>query len=193
MKDTRRASASIIFIALFLLFSEDSEAFPAAGVPRRGTTTTITTTTQLYNTGGWGIGPQRELTPEEFAKGGRGGRSRSSNFEGYQLRDRGEFMRQVAQDRQELERSELEELLGVARQAGIAVKDPKERLNKFELDDVVDDDDDDLDLSVQWEDDNDVEVKDSTASSSPARSKGKSTDADSITRLDEDTGASGVW
>jgi hypothetical protein len=41
----------------------------------------------------------------------------------------------------------LEELLGVARIAGINFKDPSKRLNKFEKD-LLDNDDDDLDLSV---------------------------------------------
>ena len=135
--------------------------------------TTTTTTTRLYATGGWGIGPQRELTPEEFSKGGD-----RRAFEGYQLRDRGEFMRQVARDKQDLERGELDELLAVARQAGIQVKDPNERLNKFALEN----DDDDLDLSVPLEDD---KQEDRQVSNSKME--------DSITRMDEDTGALGVW
>jgi len=62
------------------------------------------------------------------------------------MRDRGEFMRQVKQDSQELKKSELDELLGVAKIAGVKVKDPSERLNKFEGELI--DEDDDLDLSV---------------------------------------------
>jgi len=41
----------------------------------------------------------------------------------------------------------MDELMGVAKMAGIKVKDPKERLNKFDQDLLVDEDDD-LDLSV---------------------------------------------
>lgn len=125
-------------------------------------------TTKLQQTGGWGIGPQRELTPEEFGRGER------RAFEGYNLRDRGEFMRQVARDKDDLVNSELDELLGVAVSAGIKVKDPSERLGKFDL---GDDNEENLDVSVQWDEDSD---------------ESRSND-DSVTRFDEDTGASGVW
>jgi hypothetical protein len=89
---------------------------------------------------GWGIGGQRELTPEEFARGDR------SYFEGYQTKQQGDFINQIWQEKEDLKRSELEELLGVAKIAGINFKDPSKRLNKFEAD--VMKDDDDLDLSV---------------------------------------------
>jgi len=167
-----RQSPSAAAATVLALLASSAHAFVAP------TTTTSnagsSSTTQLFNTGGWGIGPQRNLTPEEFAKGGD-----RRAFEGYKLRDRGEFMRQVAKDKQDLERGEIDELLAVAQQAGIKVKDPAERLNKFELEGDDDDDDDELDLSVQWDDSDDVSSSDRTN--------------DSITRLDEDTGASGVW
>jgi len=158
-------------------FAADGAVIPPhdsiGGTSPRSSSSSIT---RLYNTGGWGIGPQRELTPEEFAKGGD-----RRAFEGYKLRDRGEFMRQVAQDKQDLQKGELDELLAVAQQAGIKVRDPAERLNKFQLED--DDEEEDLDLSVQWD-----EVAEEEA---PAAKR--TNDSDSITRLDEDTGASGVW
>ena len=91
-------------------------------------------------TGGWGIGGSRELIPEEFAKGDR------RAFEGYNLQDRGEFMRQLNQDKEALKNDEMAELLGVAKIAGLNVKNPKDRLNKF--DDELMDDDDDLDVST---------------------------------------------
>ena len=103
------------------------------------------------------------------------------------MKQQGEFMRQIAQDREQFRHSELDELLGVARQAGIQVKDPSERLNKFQLDD----DDDDLDLSVQFEDDDDEES--SNREADDASSVQRRNNNDSITRMDEDTGASGVW
>jgi hypothetical protein len=65
-----------------------------------------------------------------------------------------------------MQKDEMEELLGVAKMAGINVKPS----SKFEEDLL---DDEDLDVSVQWED-GDV-------------------DGESITRMDEDTGAPGVW
>lgn len=83
-------------------------------------------------------------------------------------------MRKVKEDKEAMKKGEFDELLAVAQLAGIDVKDPKERLNKFEED--LFDDDDDLDLSVDWEDSDPFERKD-----------------DSITRLDADTGPSGVW
>ena len=91
---------------------------------------------------GWGIGGQRELTPEEFARGDR------SYFEGYKPQQQGDFLNSIREDQDMLEKSQMEELLGVAKAAGITVKDPSKRLNKFEADVFAQDDDDDLDLSV---------------------------------------------
>ena len=137
----------------------------------------------LFNTGGWGIGPQRELTPEEFATGGA---QNKKYFEGYQIRNRGEFMRQVASDKEQMKRGEIDELLGVAAAAGIKIKDPKERLNKFDPS-FIEEDEEDLDVSVQWDEEETRKRKvDRTTSKVP-------NNGDSITRLDEDTGALGVW
>jgi hypothetical protein len=131
---------------------------------------------QADGTGGWGIGNSREMVPEEFSKGDR------RAFEGYKLRDRGEFMRQVRKDKDEMVKGEVDELLGVAKLAGLTVKDPSERLNKFG-DDILllEADDDDLDVSVSWGD------------GEPEPSAMKRGVDDSITRLDEDTGTLGVW
>jgi hypothetical protein len=93
-------------------------------------------------TGGWGIGQSRDMKPEEFAK--RGDRKA---FEGYKLTDRGEFMRQVKDAKENMRNEEIDELLGVAKMAGIQMK--SQRLNKFEPDLLLEEvDDDDLDLSV---------------------------------------------
>ena len=92
-------------------------------------------------TGGWGIGGQRTITPEEFAKGDR------RYFESYKMSEQSDFMIQIDQDKEDMEKSQLEELLGVAKIAGLKVKDPKGRLNKFDLD-ILQGDDDDLDLTV---------------------------------------------
>ena len=156
----------------------------------------------LYTTGGWGIGPQRELTPEEFATGGQ--LQNKKYFEGYQIRNRGEFMRQVAQDKQEMIRGELDELLGVAAAAGLKVKNPQERLNKFDPSLLNDNDEEEgLDVSVQWDDENEndrnVQVINDTSKSInnagviDAVTDVTVADSESITRLDEDTGSLGVW
>jgi hypothetical protein len=93
-------------------------------------------------TGGWGIGQSRDMKPEEFAK--RGDRKA---FEGYKLTDRGEFMRQVKDAKENMRNEEIDELLGVAKMAGIQMK--SQRLNKFEPDLLLEEDNvDDLDLSV---------------------------------------------
>jgi hypothetical protein len=119
--------------------------------------------TRLYSAvGGWGIGQSRELTDGEKAKGER------RAFDGYELRDRGDFLQSIKEERAQMQRDEMEELLGVARMAGIDVK-PSSKFG----DDLMDDDED-LDLSVPDEDDG-------------------MDDAESITRMDEDTGAPGVW
>lgn len=93
-------------------------------------------------TGGWGIGNSREISPEEYAKGDR------RAFEGYQLSDRSDFMKQVEKDTRSMKEDELAELLGVANIAGINVKDPSTRLNKFGKEILKDDENDDLDLSI---------------------------------------------
>jgi hypothetical protein len=143
--------------------------------------------TTLYTTGGWGIGPQRELTPEEFATGGQ--LQNKKYFEGYQIRNRGEFMRQVAMDKEAMIRGEIDELLGVAAAAGLKVKNPKERLNKFDPSIIMEDEDEEsLDVSVQWDDVNSNNSNDAVISTSQDVDKSVS-----ITRLDEDTGSLGVW
>ena len=104
-----------------------------------------------------------ELTDGEKAKGER------RAFDGYELRDRGDFLQSIKEERAQMQKDEMDELLGVAKMAGIDVKPS----SKFE-DDLMDDGDY-LDLSVPDEDD------------------GSGDDAESITRMDEDTGAQGVW
>jgi hypothetical protein len=115
-------------------------------IPSSSSSSTPSSTTALFDgdgTGGWGIGGQREITPEEFVRGG-GDRS---YFDGYKMSEQGDFISQISAEKDALKRSELEELLGVARIAGLNVKNPKDRLNKFE-DNILGDEDDDLDLAV---------------------------------------------
>lgn len=91
-------------------------------------------------TGGWGIGGQRQITPEEYARGDR------RYFDGYKMNEQGDFMMQIEEEKQALETDAMSELLGVAKFAGLNVKDPSNKLNKFDA--GLMDDDDDLDLSV---------------------------------------------
>jgi hypothetical protein len=101
-------------------------------------------TTALFDgdgTGGWGIGGSRQMTPEEFARGDR------RYFDGYKMSEQGDFMQQIKRDKEELKKNEMDELLGVARIAGLKVKDPSQRLNMFE-EGLVEDDSEELDLSV---------------------------------------------
>jgi hypothetical protein len=93
-------------------------------------------------TGGWGIGGSRQMTPEEFVKGDR------RYFDGYKMSQQSDFISKIKEEKDALKRSELDELLGVAKIAGINVKNPKDRLNKFEDSALLDDDEDDIDLSV---------------------------------------------
>jgi hypothetical protein len=147
-------------------------------------TTSSTTTTRLYNTGGWGIGPQRELTEAEFLK--RGGDR--GVFSGYELQS--DFGRNIEAAASELRSQEMEELLGVAAMAGIDFdRDRRGLLDRF-----ADDDEDlrlseDIDVSVDWDD-----QADDGASGDWLDADGNDVvRAESITRLDEDTGALGVW
>jgi hypothetical protein len=98
-------------------------------------------------TGGWGIGSSRVMSPEEFLKGDR------RQFDGYQMSNQGDFRRQLVDDQASLRSAELEELLGVAKSAGLEVKDPTTRLNKFTYFD--EENEDDIDLSVSWDEDKD--------------------------------------
>jgi hypothetical protein len=133
------------FAALFVTWSAMSfttSAFPLSSstIPSR-TIPQYSVVLHAEGTGGWGLGNSREMVPEEFAKG-----TERRAFEGYELKERGEFNRKVREDAASLRSSELDELLGVAKIAGIKVKDPTERLNKFDSDLLKDDED--LDLSV---------------------------------------------
>ena len=122
---------------VFLLTAHSGAAFCPAFASKRVRSSSVVL--EGEGTGGWGIGNGREMVPEEFAKGDR------RAFEGYQLQDRGEFMRQVNVDKEKQKKDEIDELLGVAQMAGLKVKEPG--LNKFD-DDLMNDDDDDLDLSL---------------------------------------------
>lgn len=122
--------------------------------------------TRLYSAvGGWGIGQSRELTDGEKAKGER------RAFDGYELRERGDFLQSIKEERAQMAKDEMDELLGVAKMAGIDVK-PSTKFG----DDLFEDEEEDLDVSVQWEEEDENDV-----------------DQESITRMDEDTGAPGVW
>lgn len=128
--------ASVTFPALSHCFS--------VGSSFRSALATKPSATVLFDgdgTGGWGIGGSRELTPEEFARGDR------RYFDGYKMTEQGDFMQQIKLDKEQQRKSEMDELLGVARIAGLKVKDPSQRLNKFE-DGILNDDEDELDLSV---------------------------------------------
>lgn len=104
-----------------------------------------------------------------------GGKRRS--FDKYDAQEQGQFNRQVKDDRQAMMDLEKAELLSVAEFAGISFNDPVN--DKFSVDLFMDDDDDDLDVSVQFD--------------GPIQFKADVDDDTSITRMDEDTGAPGVW
>ncbi len=109
----------------------------------------------------------------------KGGKRRS--FEKYESQESGEFLRQVQKDRKAMMELERKELLSVAEFAGIDFKDPA--TDKFAVDLFMDDEEDDIDLSVRFEEGDDGEIY----------LTDKPDDDISITRLDEDTGAPGVW
>ena len=140
---------TLLSLATLALAVSTSDAFSVCN-PASTTSSSTSSSTRLFadGTGGWGPNA-RKIVKEEYATGDR------NAFEGYTLQERGVFMRQVKQDGEDLKNSEMAELLGVANIAGINVKDPKSRLNKFDLDidgnNGFDADDDDLDVSVQWE------------------------------------------
>jgi hypothetical protein len=143
------SQAMIVWCALVAsLFLSHPEASVHAFCTRSSTTTTTSNSnsrqskTAIYDgngTGGWGIGGQREITPEEYVKGDR------RYFDGYKMNEQGDFMMQINEEKDALETDAMSELLGVAKFAGLNVKDPSKRLNKFDAGLM---DDDELDLSV---------------------------------------------
>lgn len=125
--------------SLFLLNLEASHAF-CKNSRNRNVRPSTTAIFDGNGTGGWGIGGQREITPEEYARGDR------RYFDGYKMNEQGDFMMQIEEEKEALENDAMSELLSVAKFAGLNVKDPSSRLNKFDA--GLMDDDDDLDLSV---------------------------------------------
>lgn len=92
--------------------------------------------------GGWGKSQARELSDGEYAKG-----SMRRNFDGYDMQETGEFMRDVKKHRDSIKKTQLEQALEVARFAGIDIGS-----NSF-TDDIMNDENDILDVSVQWDED----------------------------------------
>lgn len=131
-----------LLVALFCLITAD--AFVQLSSSTRTSPTRELVCLQGEGTGGWGIGNSREMVPEEFR-----GRTERSAFEGYKIEERGEFNRKLRSDVAAMRNEEVNELLNIAKMAGIKVKDPSERLNKFAKDDLLaEEDDEDLDLSI---------------------------------------------
>mmetsp|Transcript_3606 Transcript_3606/g.8604 ORF Transcript_3606/g.8604 Transcript_3606/m.8604 type:complete len:139 (+) Transcript_3606:155-571(+) len=138
MKTSQSMVWCTLVASLFILNLDASHAFTNSRSQN-----TRPSTTAIFDgngTGGWGIGGQREITPEEYARGDR------RYFDGYKMNEQGDFMMQIEEEKEALENDAMSELLGVAAFAGLNVKDPSSRLNKFDA--GLMDDDDDLDLSV---------------------------------------------
>eukprot|EP00560_Eucampia_antarctica_P008590 CAMPEP_0197826798 /NCGR_PEP_ID=MMETSP1437-20131217/3697_1 /TAXON_ID=49252 ORGANISM="Eucampia antarctica, Strain CCMP1452" /NCGR_SAMPLE_ID=MMETSP1437 /ASSEMBLY_ACC=CAM_ASM_001096 /LENGTH=106 /DNA_ID=CAMNT_0043427383 /DNA_START=167 /DNA_END=487 /DNA_ORIENTATION=+ len=103
--------------------------------------------------GGWGIGPSKDISEEEFAKTG----TSAKPYEGYGLEDQSTFTRRVRSERQDMKKRKALEMLEIAKMAGIGEKKETEsRLDRFEKD-VFEDEDDDIDVRVDWGDDSDTE------------------------------------
>lgn len=96
--------------------------------------------------GGWGIGPSKEIQDEEFAN-----RGSARGYEQYELENQGTFMRRVREERSGIQKKKANEMLEIAKMAGILDKkkmdERGDRLDRFDADDMADDDD--LDVSVQ--------------------------------------------
>ena len=140
---TKRITIAFLFAVTAVSLPSISEAFAtlAKSIGNSNVQTSARVSPLFEATGGWGIGQSRDITPEEYAKSDR------RAFEGYELTDRGDFMRNIKEEQTSMKRAELDELLGVAKIAGINVKNPADRLNKFEPD-VFGEEDDDIDLKV---------------------------------------------
>ena len=134
---------ALVVASLFLLLPDTSHAFCRSSSATATATTNSRPSTAIFDgdgTGGWGIGGQRQITPEEYAKGDR------RYFDGYKMNEQGDFMMQINEEKEALETDAMSELLNVAKFAGLNVKDPSKRMNKFDA--GLMEDDDDLDLAV---------------------------------------------
>ena len=137
---TKQITSALLIAVAAISVPSTSQAFVVVPNSNSNNIQTSSRGAPLFEAvGGWGIGQSRDISPEEYAKSDR------RAFEGYELTERGDFMRNVKEEQTSMKRAELDELLGVAQIAGIKVKNPAERLNKFEADVF---DDDDIDLSV---------------------------------------------
>ena len=102
--------------------------------------------------GGWGIpgAGGTSFNDAEFADNrGRTSRTGRRGYDAYELENRGQFMKRVREEQQGIKQRKKDELMNIARMAGIKTKKKEGLYGKFDASDFEDlDDDDDIDLRV---------------------------------------------
>mmetsp|Transcript_10812 Transcript_10812/g.21978 ORF Transcript_10812/g.21978 Transcript_10812/m.21978 type:complete len:130 (+) Transcript_10812:1966-2355(+) len=105
----------------------------------------------IERTGGWGIpgAGGTSFNDAEFADN-RGPKSRKGRrgYDAYELENRGAFMKRVREEQKGIKQRKKDELMNIAKMAGIKTKKKEGLYGKFDAGDFDDDDDDDLDLRV---------------------------------------------
>ena len=102
--------------------------------------------------GGWGIpgAGGTSFRDEEFADNRGRGNTGRRGYDAYELENRGAFMKRVRDEQKGLKQKKKDELMSIAKMAGIKTKKKEGLYGKFDADDFEDfpDDDDDIDLRV---------------------------------------------
>ena len=111
----------------------------------------------IANSGGWGIpgAGGTSFRDEEFADNrGRASRQGRRGYDAYELENRGAFMKRVQEEQKGMRQKKKDELLSIAKMAGIKTKKKEGLYGKFDADDFEDEDllEDDLDLRVTGDD-----------------------------------------
>mmetsp|Transcript_20740 Transcript_20740/g.49023 ORF Transcript_20740/g.49023 Transcript_20740/m.49023 type:complete len:159 (-) Transcript_20740:59-535(-) len=137
-------------------------AFAPSSSPPQQTTRTSTiaearTCLQMAPPGGWGIpgAGGTSFRDEEFADNrGRVSRQGRRGYDAYELENRGAFMKRVREEQKGMKQKKKDELLSIAKMAGIKTKKKEGLYGKFDADDFEDEDllEDDLDLRVTGDD-----------------------------------------
>ena len=102
--------------------------------------------------GGWGIpgAGGTSFRDEEFADNRGRSNTGRRGYDAYELENRGAFMKRVRDEQKGLKQKKKDELMSIAKMAGIKTKKKEGLYGKFDADDFEDfpDDGDDIDLRV---------------------------------------------
>ena len=100
-----------------------------------------------------GLSAALQAQPPRWALSGRASRQGRRGYDAYELENRGAFMKRVREEQKGMKQKKKDELLSIAKMAGIKTKKKEGLYGKFDADDFDDEDfEDDLDLRVTGDD-----------------------------------------